>query len=122
MTVAAYVLTSVIAIGISYIGIGYVRSPEKSAATFGLTVLPTGSTSFFQIKGVRDISSGLVLGAAMLAAGPHAVGWIVLAASFTAFGDMLIILRHRGKRPMAFGVHGATGAVMVVSALMLLLR
>ncbi|MBB4683039.1 DUF4267 domain-containing protein [Amycolatopsis jiangsuensis] len=121
MIVTAYVLAGVIAAGIIYIGITYLLTPEKAAATFGLPVLPAGSTAFFRIKGDRDVASGLALGAAMLAGSPQVVGWIVLAESFAAFSDMLIVLRYRGKRALAFGVHGATGLVMVAIALTLVL-
>ena len=34
---------------------------------------------------------------------------------------MLIVLRHGGKKAIAFGVHGLTALVMVIAAVLLLL-
>jgi len=121
MIITAYVLAGLIAAGIIYIGINYLLVPEKSAASFGLAEIPTGTTAFFEIKGGRDIGVGLVLVAAMLAGGHHLVGWVVLAEAIMPVFDMLIILRHRGSRAAAFGIHGATAAVMVVISLLFLL-
>ncbi|MEU4669510.1 DUF4267 domain-containing protein [Amycolatopsis sp. NPDC023774] len=119
MIVTAYVIAGIVAVGIVYVGLSYLLAPEKTAAGFGLATIPTGTTAFFHIKGVRDIASGLVVGAAMLAGGPHVLGWILLAEAFIPVGDMLIILRHRGSRAIACSVHGATAAVMVVATLLL---
>ncbi|SEP53193.1 DUF4267 domain-containing protein [Amycolatopsis saalfeldensis] len=121
MLVTAYVLAGLVGLGIIYVGLSYLFAPEKTAKGFGLATIPTGTTAFFQIKGVRDIGTGLVAGAAMLAGGPHVVGWVLLAEAFIPVGDMLIILRHKGNRAMAFGVHGLTAAVMVVATLLLVL-
>ena len=38
-----------------------------------------------------------------------------------SLGDMLIILRHNGKKAAAYGVDGATMTVMLVTAALLLL-
>ncbi|HEY2058097.1 MAG TPA: DUF4267 domain-containing protein [Amycolatopsis sp.] len=121
MLVTAYVLAGLVGLGIIYVGLSYLFAPEKTATGFGLATIPTGTPAFFQIKGVRDIGTGLVVGAAMLAGGPHVVGWVLLAEVFIPVGDMLIILRHKGKRAVAFGVHGLTAAVMVVTTLLLVL-
>ncbi|WP_326836652.1 DUF4267 domain-containing protein [Amycolatopsis rhabdoformis] len=118
MIVTAYVIAGLVAVGIIYVGLSYLLAPEKTAAGFGLATIPTGTTAFFQIKGVRDIGTGLVAGVAMLA-GPHVLGWILLAEAFIPLGDMLIILRHQGNRVIAFSVHGATAAVMIVATLLL---
>ncbi|MFI5611399.1 DUF4267 domain-containing protein [Amycolatopsis sp. NPDC051903] len=119
MIVTAYVIAGIVAVGIVYIGLTYLLAPAKSAATFGLATIPTGTTAFFEIKGVRDIGAGLAAGAAMLIGGPHVLGWILLAEAFIPIGDMLIILRHKGNRALAFGVHGATAAVVIAATLLL---
>ncbi|MGW7535519.1 DUF4267 domain-containing protein [Amycolatopsis sp. NPDC054798] len=121
MLIAAYVLACVPALGIIYVGFGYLFAPAKSAATFGLRTIPAGSTAFFEIKGNRDLGAGLMLCAAMLAGSPHLVGWLLLAATVMPLCDMLIILRHKGKKGMAYGVHGATAALMAATSILFLL-
>ncbi|MDT8915339.1 DUF4267 domain-containing protein [Amycolatopsis sp. PS_44_ISF1] len=121
MLLVGYLLAGLAGTGIIYVGLGYLFAPEKSAKTFGLPAIPTGTPAFFQLKGVRDIGSGLVVGAAVLSGGPSVVGWVLLAEAFIPFGDLLVVLRHRGSRAMAFGVHGLTGAVLVVATLLLVL-
>jgi hypothetical protein len=59
--------------------------------------------------------------AVLLYGDPHALGWVILAETFIPLGDMLIILRHNGKKAVAYGVHGATAAVMLATAALLLL-
>lgn len=121
MIVAGYVLVSIVTLMIIYVGLSYVFAPAKTAAGFGFHDVPENADSFFNLKGVRDIGSGLVPLTLMIYGDHHALGWVILAESFIAFGDMAIVLRHRGKKAMAFGVHGLTGGVMVVAALLLLI-
>ncbi|WP_206796706.1 DUF4267 domain-containing protein [Amycolatopsis sp. MtRt-6] len=121
MLVTGYVLTAIVALGIIYIGLNYLFAPAKIAAGFGFTEVPGNADTFLNVKGGRDIGAGLVPLALMIYGDPHALGWLMLAAAAWPFFDMLIVLRHRGKKAIAFGVHGLTAAVMVAAALLLLL-
>ncbi|WP_410614648.1 DUF4267 domain-containing protein [Amycolatopsis sp. lyj-109] len=121
MLVTGYVLTAIVALGIIYIGLSYLFAPAKIAAGFGFDGVPENATSFLNVKGGRDVGAGLIPLALMIYGDPHALGWVMLTAAVWPFFDMLIILRHRGKKAIAFGVHGLTSAVMVVAALLLLL-
>jgi Domain of unknown function (DUF4267) len=73
------------------------------------------------VKGGRDIGAGLVPLTLMIYGDPRALGWVILVAALWPVFDMLIVLRHRGKKAIAFGVHGGTAAVMAVAGLILLL-
>jgi hypothetical protein len=44
----------------------------------------------------------------------------MLAASGLPVGDALIVLRSKGPKATAYGVHAATAAVMLVSSVLLL--
>ncbi|HET6706204.1 DUF4267 domain-containing protein [Amycolatopsis sp.] len=121
MLVTGYVLTAVVALGIIFIGLNYLFAPAKIAAGFGFTEVPENAETFLNVKGGRDIGAGLVPLALMVYGDPHALGWVMLAAAVWPLFDMLIIVRHRGKKAIAFGVHGLTAVVMVVAALLLLL-
>jgi hypothetical protein len=121
MTVVAYALVSIVTLMIIYIGLNYVFAPSKAAATFGLREVPVNADAFYNIKGVRDIAAGLVPLALMIHGDPHALGWVILAEAFIPLGDMLIILRHGGKKGAAYGAHGLTCAIMVVASVLLLI-
>jgi hypothetical protein len=121
MIVTGYILTAIVALGIIYIGLTYLFAPAKIAAGFGFTEVPEHAESFLNVKGGRDIGAGLIPLALMIYGDAHALGWVMLTAALWPVFDMLIVLRHRGKKATAFGVHGATAAVMVVAALLLLL-
>ncbi|MYW89366.1 DUF4267 domain-containing protein [Amycolatopsis rubida] len=121
MLITAYVLAAIPVLGIIYVGFAYLFAPAKTAATFGLREIPAGSTAFFEIKGNRDLGTGLILGVAMLAGSAHLAGWLLLAATVMPVCDMLIILRHKGKKSAAYGVHGATAAFMAATSVLFLL-
>lgn len=121
MIVAGYVLASLVSLGIIYVGLSYLFAPAKTAAGFGFTEVPENAESFLNVKGGRDVGAGLVTVALMIYGDPHALGWAILAAAAWPFFDMLIVLRHHGKKVTAYSVHGLTSLVMVVAAALLLL-
>jgi len=121
MLVTGYVLVAIVSLGIIYVGLNYLFAPAKIAAGFGFTEVPENAESFLNVKGGRDIGAGLIPLALIVYGDPHALGWVILVAAVWPVFDMLIVLRHRGKKAIAFGVHGLTAAVMVVAGLLLLL-
>ncbi|KDN24141.1 DUF4267 domain-containing protein [Amycolatopsis rifamycinica] len=121
MIVTGYTLVAIVSLGIIFIGLNYLFAPAKIAAGFGFPEVPENATTFLNVKGGRDIGAGLVPLTLIVYGDPHALGWVILTAALWPVFDMLIVLRHRGKKAVAFGVHGLTAAVMVVAALLLLL-
>ncbi|MFG1643138.1 DUF4267 domain-containing protein [Amycolatopsis sp. NPDC049252] len=121
MLVAGYVLVALVSLGIIYVGLNYLFAPAKIATGFGFTEVPENAESFLNVKGGRDIGAGLIPLALMIYGDPHALGWVILTAAVWPVFDMLIVLRHRGKKAIAYSVHGLTALVMVVAALLLLL-
>ncbi|MFJ7219647.1 DUF4267 domain-containing protein [Amycolatopsis sp. NPDC098790] len=121
MLVAGYVLVGLVSLGIIYVGLNYLFAPKKIAAGFGFTDVPEHAESFLNVKGGRDVGAGLVPLALMVYGDPHALGWAILAAAVWPVFDMLIVLRHRGKKVIAYSVHGLTALVMVIAAGLLLL-
>ena len=49
------------------------------------------------------------------------IGWVLLAYAIIPIGAAAIVLAARGDAKAAWGIHGATAAVMVVGALILLI-
>ncbi|SEF25269.1 protein of unknown function [Amycolatopsis pretoriensis] len=121
MIVAGYVLVGLVSLGIIYVGLNYLFAPAKTAAGFGFTEVPENAESFLNVKGGRDIGAGLVPLALMVYGDPKALGWAFLVAAVWPLFDMLIILRHGGKKVVAYSVHGLTSLVMVIAAGLLLL-
>jgi hypothetical protein len=121
MIVTGYILVAIVSLGIIYVGLNYLFAPAKIAAGFGFTEVPENAESFLNVKGGRDVGAGLIPLALIIYGDPHALGWVILVAAVWPVFDMLIVLRHRGKKAIAFGVHGLTAAVMVVAGLLLLL-
>jgi hypothetical protein len=122
LTATSYSLTALIALGIIILGARAVLVPRAAAAAFGLPAVPGADIGpYLAIKGVRDIAAGLITLTLLIAAPAHALAWFLLAAASIPLGDMLIVLRNRGRRATAYGVHGSTAAVMLAIAAVLLL-
>ena len=82
---------------IIYIGLEYLLAPQAAAAGFGVPTWPQREgTAFLAVKGVRDIATGLVVGALLLSGHRRALGWAMLAFAFIPVGDMVIVLSQGG--------------------------
>jgi Domain of unknown function (DUF4267) len=120
MLPTAYVLAGLIAVGIIFIGAQYIWAPGTTAPGFGFRELPENGEGYYSVKGVRDIASGLIVFTLMAAVGHREMAWVILAMASIPLGDMLTVLRYRGRKAAAFGIHGATAAVMLVVTALLL--
>ncbi|WP_167098919.1 DUF4267 domain-containing protein [Mycobacterium sp. DL592] len=121
--VVGYALASVIAAAIIVIGARFLLAPRVAAAGYGVAWAqdqPPGN-AYLSVKGVRDIASGLIVVILMIAGSAHLVGWVLLAATIIPIADAAIVLGNGGAKTTAWGVHGATAAVMLVTAALLLL-
>ncbi len=106
---------------ILYIGVSYLLTPQTSAPTFGLPQWPSGDgDGFLILKGIRDLVSGLALGVLLLTGHRRALGWVLLVEALTPFGDMTNVLAHGGSATVAFGVHGLTASLIVITGLLTL--
>lgn len=119
---AGYVLAGVLAAAIILIGARFLIAPRVAAAGYG--VLPDlgqpGVRAYLSVKGIRDITTGLFVIILLLAHATHLVGWVMLAATLIPVADATIVLRSGGAKSTAYGVHGGTAAVMLVTTVLLL--
>ena len=117
-----YALAGATGLGIIVIGARFLFAPAAAAAGFGIAVRPDGGNAdaYLSVKGVRDVASGLIALILLAAGNPHVLGWFELAASTIPVGDALIVLRYKGPKAAAYGVHGVTAAVLLASAALLL--
>nr|WP_090340852.1 DUF4267 domain-containing protein [Mycolicibacterium malmesburyense]CRL70416.1 small membrane hydrophobic protein [Mycolicibacterium malmesburyense] len=107
------------AIAIVGIGVRFLLQPRQATLAFGIA--PDNVRGLTAIKGVRDITSGLVPLVVWAAAGTGPLGWALIAASLTPIGDAVIVLANGGKLSAALGVHGLTAALLIAAGLVLAL-
>ncbi|MFJ4652258.1 DUF4267 domain-containing protein [Nocardia sp. NPDC088792] len=106
---------------ITYIGVRYLADPQGMAPGMGFKAYPTGQAAdFLNVKGVRDVVSGLAVVALLAARERRALGILLLVESVIPVGDMLSVLRHDGSTATAFGVHGLTAALVAATGLLVL--
>jgi hypothetical protein len=128
LTTLASIVSGVIGVGIILIGTRFLLAPRAAAAGFGVPVDPPGAQTpggsaypWLHVKGVRDIASGIFLCILLANRAPHLLGAFMVAASLIPVGDAMIVLRSGGTRAAAFGIHGATAAVMLAASAALLM-
>jgi hypothetical protein len=119
MTTAALVVAILGCLFILFIGARFLLAPKVALAGFG--VPEDSRRALTSIKGVRDITSGIVPLVVLGAAGPHTFGWALLAAAITPIGDAVIVTTNGGTLRQALSVHGATALVLVIAGLVLAL-
>lgn len=118
MTTAAYVLSGLIAAAIIVVGVRFLLAPRVAATGYGVVpdLGPRSAGAYLSVKGVRDIASGLIVIVLMVARATHLLGWVILAATIIPLADTAIVLTSGGSKGIAWGVHGATAALMLVTA------
>ena len=118
MLLTGYLLSSLIAVGIVFIGSRFLWDPGAASRAFGIPNSPlpsTGFTGWLAVKGARDIVSGLFVFLLMANGSPRLLGEFLLVASLIALGDAAIVLRSGGSRTAAFGIHGLTALVIIAA-------
>ncbi|WP_067450523.1 DUF4267 domain-containing protein [Actinomadura macra] len=119
MVTASHGLAVVLALFVVVIGVRFLVQPRAAADGYGVPAKPDGDAAYLTIKGLRDLTSG-VIGLALLAfVGADAGAWFMLAVALTPLGDTLIVLRHGGTKAAAFGIHFATAVIVLISAALL---
>jgi hypothetical protein len=119
MHVVALLVVLIACAGIIGLGIRFFLQPRQATLDFGIAA--DNHRGLTEIKGARDITSGVVLLVVWAAAGQSALGWAALAAAITPMADALIVLTNGGKLSRALGIHGVTAAVLVAAGLTLAL-
>ncbi|GAA3638520.1 DUF4267 domain-containing protein [Kineosporia mesophila] len=119
MHATALVIAILGCLAIIVIGARFLLVPRQATLDFGV---PADSLrALTAIKGVRDITSGVVLLVIWAAAGSDPLGWALVAAALTPVADAVIVVTNGGKPATALGVHGLTAAVLVAAGLVLAL-
>jgi hypothetical protein len=119
MPLAALIVAIIACAAIIAVGIRFLLQPRQAALAYG--VAADNVRALTEIKGVRDITSGVVLLVVWAAAGRTALGWALVAAALTPTADALIVLTNGGKLSTVLGIHGLTAALLVAAGLVLAL-
>jgi hypothetical protein len=119
LTSFAYGLAVVLDLFIIFIGARFLLAPQAAAAGYGVPAVAGQGDAYLSVKGLRDLTSGLIGLALLVFAGAQAGAWFMLVVALVPLGDMLIVLRHGGTKAVAFGIHFATAAVVLISAALL---
>jgi hypothetical protein len=121
-TKIGYGLSGLLGAGIVVIGGRFLVAPRAAAAAYGITNEQGGRAGdpYLAVKGVRDITSGVVVFVLLAGEKPHVLGRYLAVASIIPIGDAIIVPRGHGQKATAYGVHGTTAAVMLGTAALLL--
>ena len=116
-------VAALVALAIIAIGTQYVARPRNATRSFGLPLPEEGANvaSWLRLKGVRDIVAGLGVLAFLGWGGPRGVALILLVDAIIPVGDMLVVLAGKGSVALAFGMHGLTAVVMILTAITLIM-
>jgi hypothetical protein len=116
---AALVVALIACVAIIALGIRFLLAPRQATLGFGVAV--DSLRALTEIKGVRDITSGVVPLVAWAVGGRETLGWVLVAAALTPTADALIVLTNDGKLSTALGIHGLTAGLLVAAGLVLAL-
>lgn len=119
MYLAALVIAVIGCLGIVVLGARFLLAPRRATLDFG--VAPDSLRALTAIKGVRDITSGVVLLVVWAVGGREPFGWALVAAAITPAADAVIVRTNGGKLATALGIHGVTAALLVAAGLVLAL-
>ena len=119
MHLTALLVALVGCVAIIVLGARFIVQPRQATLDFGIAA--DNLRGLTEIKGVRDITSGMVPLVAWASAGRTTLGWVLVAAAITPAADALIVLTNGGRPSKALGVHGLTAALLVAAGLVLAL-
>ncbi|GAA1679374.1 hypothetical protein GCM10009830_28090 [Glycomyces endophyticus] len=119
LRITADTLTVISVLFVFSFGLQYLLTPAAVAPSMGFAHWPTGEAAeFLSVKGARDLGSAIVLLVLLVIRERRALGWALLATALIPIGDATLILVHGGSAAMAFGVHYATAAGVIVIGLL----
>jgi uncharacterized protein DUF4267 len=119
MQIAALVVAVVACAAIVVLGTRFLLTPRRATVDFG--VAPDSLRALAATKGVRDITSGLVLLVVWAVGGREPFGWALVVAALTPAADAVIVRTNGGKLATALSIHAATAALVLAAGLVLAL-
>lgn len=113
-------MTSLIALGIIFVGARFIINPNAGASDFGIPFSNADDLPFGRIKGIRDIFSGIALLPLLLFRMRNATAWVFTSAIIVPATDFLIVLSTNGPTDIAhLLIHGSTVVYMAITSFLL---
>ena len=119
MQLAALLIVLIACAAIIVLGTRFLLQPRQATLDFGIAA--DNLRALTEIKGARDITSGVVPLVVWASAGRVPLGWVLIAAAITPTADAVIVLSNGGTLHNALGIHGLTALLLVASGLVLAL-
>lgn len=120
---AGFALSGVIAAATALMGARYLVDPRAAAAGFGIPGEfgdTTQGSAWLAVKASRDIGIAVMIAILLLDDAPALLGEMLPAVALIPIADGTIVLRSRGPKAIAFGVHWSTAAVMLIAGALLI--
>jgi len=77
--------------------------------------------AYLSVKAIRDIGAGIFTAILILNRSGQLLGFFLLASTIIPLTDAVIVLKHGGTRATAFGIHGTTAGIILMTSGLLLL-
>jgi hypothetical protein len=117
---SGYYLSAAIALTLVLVGARFFVAPYAAAEGFGVAVVPDARwDAYLSVKAIRDIGAGIFAAILILDRSGQLLGLFLLIAMMIT--DALIVLKHGGTKTTAFGIHGATAGILLITSGLLLL-
>ncbi|WPV01472.1 DUF4267 domain-containing protein [Mucilaginibacter sp. cycad4] len=112
----SYWLTTLVAVGIIFLGARFMLDPEAGAKGFGIPLAPVkAAVAYGWIKGIRDIFSGVVVLIFLISRQSRATAITFGAAAIIPISDCLSVLAVNGPEDLThILIHGITAVYMMV--------
>ncbi|MCW3463046.1 DUF4267 domain-containing protein [Chitinophaga nivalis] len=115
LTVSIYFyLTLLTGILLVFIGIRFLVAPAVAEAAFGIHVPANGNFSFHDIKGIRDLFTGLVVIILLLRKEYSALGSLLVLSTMIPVMDFTVVLRQPGHATASLYPHAIAVILCVV--------
>jgi hypothetical protein len=114
------IMAGIVAAGIVVIGARFLVAPRRAARDYGVPLASDADRWLTAVKGVRDVTSGLLLASAMTLPGRAATRRALSLATLIPIADGAIVASRWGaRRPGVLAMHWGTAAFMLAGAALL---
>jgi hypothetical protein len=111
------IMSGVIAAGITFIGARFLLAPRAAALSYGIPLASNRDRWLTAVKGVRDITSGLLLAGTLLSGVSAAKRRVLAIETLIPLGDGAIVFSRFGwRRPGLLAMHWGTAAFAMLAA------
>lgn len=119
---ASFWLTGLVAIGIIFLGLRFIITPNAGAEGFGIPLVSTKQAmAYGWIKGIRDIYSGITVLIFLILRKPRLTAFVFGAAIIIPVSDFFTVLSVNGTKDVQhLLIHCLTAVYMIFTTILLL--